>query len=1214
MNTLVKKLLAGLVLCGTWLAASVCTAAPETLHVLGRSIVDEYSVALDEADWAWLRHRPTLLLGASAPDYAPFAITSNGNDYEGLTADYAQLIAQLLHVNIEVRRFDSRAQVLAALKSGQIDMLGTANGFEATDPELSMSTSYADDQPTLVTRIGDKQNLPVDLAGKRVAMLYHYLPPDAVQTFYPHASIQLYPSTLSAIGAVAFGQADVYLGDSISSNYLISKNYLNNVQLSDFSRMEVQPFAFAVSRGNDRLLRILNAALGSIPTSERMGILRRWSAGGATMPGRQTLHFSVSEQRWLDRHPRISVAINENFLPLTYFDDDGNFRGLSADVLAKISLRTGLKFDVQRAESVSQLVDQVSSGKADMLAAFTPSAERESELRFTRPYLTTPFVLVTTTGGSAPQTLDQMAGKRLALIRGNVLHEYLVEQYPRVQLVTAQNAADAMSMVASGKVDGAINSLINARYLISRQYRGQLQVSSTVGTQPARIALATNRGALELYSILDKALLSISPEEMDELTNRWRAEVVVDSSYWLRHRSAIIQGFVIAGVLLLVALGWIAYLRMLIRKRRQAELALNDQMEFMRVLIDGTPHPIYVRDREGRLVTCNSGYLQVFGVERDAVVGKTVTDGVLSNAAEARGYAEDYRQVMQSGVARIEDRQLSLADGRVLTIYHWMLPYRGSHGEVSGMISGWIDVSERQQLLQQLRVAKDGADDANRAKTTFLATMSHEIRTPMNAVIGMLELAMKKADQGVLDRFAIEVASGAARGLLDLIGDILDIARIESGRLSLAPERANLRELIESVVRIFEGLARQKHLRLQLDLDALANADVLIDPLRFKQVLSNLLSNAIKFTDAGQVRVQVRVDQAQGERMLVCLRVEDSGRGICAEDQQRLFTPFTQAANQGPSPQGGSGLGLVISRTLCEMMGGSLTMSSEPGQGTQIEVRLSLPILPPQARVAVAEVEPVMVSQALNILVIDDYPANRLLLSQQLSYLGHRVTDAEDGAHGLRAWRSESFDVVITDCNMPIMNGYELARAIRDEEAARGLPRSLVLGFTANALAEEKERCAQAGMDDCLFKPISLKDLNARLASVEPQSRPELEGDDASLAESSADFDLSSLEQLTRGDPASIKSLLTDLATSNEEDMAKLMRMFTLHDVSGLADLAHRVKGGARIIKAKSLIQACETLEVACEGSDSGALTEAVDALQQAMEHLAAQLQPYLAD
>ncbi|MBK5344070.1 transporter substrate-binding domain-containing protein [Pseudomonas sp. TH49] len=1213
MNRLLQRCLAGAVLLCSLASGLAWAAPPQSLHLLGRSSVGDYSVGLDEADWSWLRSKGTLVLGSAAPDYLPFSITTNGRDYEGVTADYAHLLGELLHVKVRVQRYSSRAEVLAALKAGEIDLLGNANEFEAADPELVLSEAYAEDQPTLVSRVGDSQNLDPELADKRVAMLYHYLPPETVEAFYPKAKLQLYPSTLSALGAVAFGQADVYLGDAISANYLINKNYLNNVQLADFSRMEVSNFSFALSRNNPRLLRIINAALLEIPVTERMTILRRWSAGGASMPGQHQLHFSVSEQRWLDKHPRLRVVVDDSFLPLSFYTDEGEFRGISADVLSKVSLRTGLKFDVQRVNSVGEMIESIVSNKADLLITLTPSAERENVLRFTRPYLATPFVLVSRTTADSPSTLDDMAGKRLAVITGNATRDMLTEQYPNIHLVDADNAQDAMAMVVNGEADAAVNSLITARYMISRQYRDRLRITSTVGVMNARIAFATARGSLELYSILDKALLSIAPEEMDELTNRWRSEVVVGDSYWLRNRTAIIQGFVAAAALLLIALGWIAYLRMLMRKRKQAEQALNDQVEFMRVLIDGTPHPIYVRDRDGRLLICNTGYLQVFGVEREQVIGKTVLEGVLGNPDEAATYHRDYQQVMQDGLPQIQDRSLSMVDGRVLTIYHWMLPYRSSNGDVSGMIAGWIDVSERQRLLAELREAKEGADDANRAKTTFLATMSHEIRTPMNAVIGMLELALKKADQGVMDRFAIEVASGAARGLLDLIGDILDIARIESGRLSLAPERANLRELLESVVRIFEGLARQKHLQLQLDLDARANRDVLVDPLRFKQIISNLLSNAIKFTAEGQVRLSVRVEpQADDQHLSVVIRVEDTGHGISEEDQKRLFSPFTQAANHNQSARSGSGLGLMISRTLCEMMGGQLTLTSVLHKGTQIEVTLDLTTLEPLAELPPAETENRGSGQSLNILVIDDYPANRLLLSQQLSYLGHRVVDAEDGAHGLRAWRNGNFDVVITDCNMPIMNGYDLARAIRDDEAARGLKPKLILGFTANAQPEEKDRCREAGMDDCLFKPISLKNLTARLSQV-MGAETTVEVGAEPMPESTEVMDLASLEQLTRGDVASIKSLLGDLASSNSEDMARLMQLFSKHDLPGLADLAHRVKGGARIIKANALIHSCEALETACNGADSVQVTEAVDALHQHMDRLAEHLEDYLA-
>ncbi|MBC3209340.1 transporter substrate-binding domain-containing protein [Pseudomonas sp. SWRI111] len=1175
----------------------------ETLQLLGRSAAGMHKVALAEADWSWLRNKGTVYLGVSVPDYPPFDLTGNGRDYEGLTADYAGLLAQLLHIQVEVRRYPSRADVIRALKDGEVDLLGTANGFEASDPELVMSAAYADDQPMIITRSNDGASFTADMAGKKIAMLYHYLAPQAVSRAYPDAELQLYPSTLSAIGAVAFGKADVYLGDAISANYLIGMNYLNNVQLADFSRLEGSRFAFALSATNTRLLGITNAAIAAIPIEERMAILRRWGGSEMYIPGQHRLHLTPKEQRWLESHPRVTVAAMENFLPLSFFDKKGALRGVSADVLAKVSLRTGLKFDVVRGSSMARQIENLHAGKVDLLAALTPSSEREGQMRFTRPYLSTPYVMINRGGADSPATLGEMAGKRLALIRGMFLTGYISSRFPRIQIVYADNAAEVMAMVAKGEVDAGANSLLSARYLISRQYRDRLQITSTVGVEPARFAFVTNRGDLELYAILEKALLSISPEEMAEITSRWRSEVVIDDNFWLRNRDAIIQGFFFAGALLLLAFVWIAYLRRLIHRREVAERALNNQLEFKRVLIDGTPHPIYVRDLEGRMVICNASYLEVFGLSSEEVLGKRITESVFTDSAEAAAYDDEYRQVLRDGVSKIRDRALVLPDGCRLMIYHWMLPYRDSDGAICGMIAGWVDISERERLLGMVQ-------EANRAKTTFLATMSHEIRTPLNAVIGMLELALKKSDQGVLDRFAIEVASGAAHGLLDLIGDILDIARIESGKLSLTPGRANLRELVRSVARIFEGLAEQKHLKLELELDARADCDVSIDPLRFKQVISNLLSNAIKFTSEGQVRLVLDVlADAPDEPLSIRVLVEDSGQGISVEDQQRLFSPFIQASNNNQSDRSGSGLGLVISRTLCEMMGGQLHLDSVLGQGTRIEVLLQVPVLeplPPQDPSIVEEFP----SRALKILVVDDYPANRLLLSKQLGYLGHELVEAHDGAHGLRAWRKQRFDVVITDCNMPVMNGYALSRAIRAEETDRKLPRSLIIGFTANAQPDEKARCLEAGMDDCLFKPISLESLKQRLDRCEAVA-VESPVEQATAAQTD-DIDFASLEKLVRGDQVALRELLNDLAVSNQQDMERLGEECSTPDWQGLSNLAHKIKGGARIVKARKLIAACEYVEAVCEAKDDAqVLEQAITGLKLEMSRLAVSLKEY---
>lgn len=1163
------------------------------LKLLGHSTLENPSVVLDEADWRWLRERRTLLMGVSAPDYAPFDL-SNNDELEGITADFAALVAEALNITIDVKRYDTRDEVIEALKTGAVDFVGSANGFEAADPELVLSRSYANDQPALVTRAGENQVLKADLAGKRLAMLYHYMQPEAVQAFYPDAQLLLFASTFEAIGAVAFGQADVYLGDAISTRYLINKNHLNNVRMADFSALEVNPFGFAFAKDNTRLLGIINSALAAVPANQQMEILRRWSAGGSGFLEAEQLRLSASEQRWLEKHPRVKVAVLDKFVPLSFFNEQEQFEGLSSEVLSRISLRTGLRFDVERGSSLPRQIEQASAGRVDMLAVVTPSVERSEKIRFTRPYLSSPYVLVVRTHDEHLVTLEDMPGKRMALIRGNSLAGQISRDYPGIGFVDVENPEQAMELVVNGIVDATAVSLMSARYMIARNYRKRLRITSTVGSEPARIAFGVNRSQLELYSILDKALLSITPEEMDELTNHWRSEIIIEDNYWIRHRNIILQGFGLAALLLLVTLGWVFYLRSLIRKRTQAERALSDQMRFMSVLIDGTPHPIYVRDRLGRLMACNNAYLDVFGFKLEDVIGKTVVETDTGNPPQAQSFHADYLRLMALGEPQVHDRVLKVPGGEVLTIYQWMLPYRDSNGSVVGMIAGWVDVSERQRLLGQLQEAKEEADAANRAKTTFLATMSHEIRTPMNAVIGMIELALKNAEQGVADRDALEVASVASRSMLELIGDILDIARIESGHLSLSLEPANLHELLASVARVFEGLARDKGLVLQVELDPLIDRPVLVDPLRFKQVVSNVLGNAIKFTASGHVRLGAQgAPVLTDDQLHLRLWVEDTGIGISAEDQQRLFNPFIQGSNNEQPARSGSGLGLVISRNLCEMMGGQLHLSSVLGKGTRVDVTLTLALTTAMpANVPVPHVPP---AHGLNILVVDDYPANRLLLARQLSFLGHRITLAEDGAQGLSLWQAGHFDGVITDCNMPFKDGYALARDIRAQERQRGLAPCLVLGFTANALPQEAERCRQAGMDGCLFKPTGLEDLRLALASRTA---------DVSTTEAGLTFDLSSLITLTEGDNDALDELLTPLLGSLNEDCALLQPLKSQADFARLHDLAHRVKGGARMVRAKALINCCEILESVCERRDSGELGAAVAALEEAIEEL----------
>ncbi|MDR6161169.1 transporter substrate-binding domain-containing protein [Pseudomonas fluorescens] len=1180
--------------------ASAMPGVSPDYALLSRSASEAVQVVLQPAQRQWLQSRSELVLGTSAPDYPPFDMTVSGKDYEGLTADYAGILGQATGLPIRVQRFPSRDAAIRALVDGQIDLLGTANGYEAGNANLAFSRPYAVDQPVLVTREDETRSLTEGLAGLRLSMVYHYLPLPEIRALYPKALITCYPSYQNAINAVAFDQADVFLGDTLSTHYMINKGYLNNVRMANFGKQEAQGFSFAVRRSNPQLLAIVDTVLDAIPGSQRDEIGKRWSAGSDLLLTDRKLQLTHREESWLKQHPVVSVVVNEAFAPLTFFDSAGNFRGISADLLELIRLRTGLRFEIQRSRNDAEMIKQIDNHKADLIAALLPSAEREKTLSFSRPYLENSYVLLTRKSADGPTNLAQLKGKRLAIAQGNPLVDYLREDFPGIEVIETPDSFSAVSMLAENHVDGAVNSLVIANYFISsRIFARPLQITTTIGTGQAAFSLATARDNSELSSIINKALLSIAPEELGVINGRWRGYSTASQNIWQNYQRLFYQVIAAAGLILLLLLTWNAYMRHQIKQRRAAERALNDQLEFMRSLVNGTPHPIYVRDRQGLLQSCNDSYLQTFNAKREDILGKGVMQGTVSNAFEAQAFHADYQRVIAEGTALILDRPLHIGNRR-LTIYHWILPYRDSSGDVQGIIGGWIDISERRQLFEELRAAKEQADEANRAKSTFLATMSHEIRTPMNAVIGMLELTLKRIEPQHPDRASIDTAYHSAKDLLGLIGDILDIARIESGRLSLCPDWINLVDTVTSVARIFDGLARQKNLALQVVFNPPDPAvEVHLDPLRFKQVLSNLVSNAIKFTDHGHVRItlDLMTSDATG-RALMQLTVQDSGVGISAEDQQRLFEPFAQAQNGSRQATSGAGLGLVISRNLCEMMGGQLQLNSQPELGTQVCVSLPLQIRPATTHPAKSEPAIKPATTPLHVLVVDDHPANRLLMCQQLEFLGHRFSIAEDGRSGLELWQAEHFDLVIADCNMPVMNGYELTRAIRQFELQNRRPPCTVLGFTANAQPEEVQRCKLAGMNDCLFKPLSLTLLGQWIDGITPASPASV-------------FDLQSLCLLTGSNPAQTRRLLVELLKSSRLDRQELLTLSPADDREGLTVVAHKIKGAARIAQASRLIECCDALEDACQqalpsleiGRRWQATSQAMLELEQALQH-----------
>ena len=571
-------------------------------------------------------------------------------------------------------------------------------------------------------------------------------------------------------------------------------------------------------------------------------------------------------------------------------------------------------------------------------------------------------------------------------------------------------------------------------------------------------------------------------------------------------------------------------------------------------------------------------------------------------------------------------------------------------GELGQVLDGFLEMRDDvRRFEQRLRDSEAAEREANQAKSAFLAVMSHEIRTPMIGITGMLEV-LTHSNLDLEQRRTIGVIQQSGASLLQIVGDILDFSKAEAGRIELAPTTLSLRALLQSIAANFAGSASSKGLVLGVELDPALAAVHVADGLRLRQILSNFISNAIKFTAEGGITLGLESRGREpapesdvaggGERERLVFRVTDTGIGVSPEQQARLFQPFSQADGATTRRYGGTGLGLVISQRLAELMGGQVGMSSVAGEGTTMTLELALPIGDEadlevddfgQAGPAAAPFQPrplPSVAEALAerslVLVVDDHPTNRLVIGRQLALAGYASETAEDGREGLARWRTGRYALVLSDVHMPVMDGYQMAGQLRAEEAEGGLVRTPVVALTAAALAGEAERCLAAGMDDYLTKPVAIPALAACVrrwlphtvsllpalaagTGAAPGATPAAAPPRAALPQASQEplpLDAEALAPLTGGDPVEAASLLREFLAATAEDLAALVRAREAGDPAELARQAHRLAGSSRLLGATELAVAAKAVEIAAHDADWSRLLPLCADLLTAAERL----------
>jgi signal transduction histidine kinase/ActR/RegA family two-component response regulator/HPt (histidine-containing phosphotransfer) domain-containing protein len=507
-----------------------------------------------------------------------------------------------------------------------------------------------------------------------------------------------------------------------------------------------------------------------------------------------------------------------------------------------------------------------------------------------------------------------------------------------------------------------------------------------------------------------------------------------------------------------------------------------------------------------------------------------------------------------------------------------------------------LDAEARAQA--ESRVAE--ADRVSRAKSDFLATMSHEIRSPMSGLLGVLELLRATNLDPDQTRMATMV-HGSASMLLAVLNDILDFSKIEAGALSIEPEPTNLRRLLEDLVQPQAIAAAGKGLAVTLSIDPAVPERISTDALRLRQVIGNLLSNAIKFTASGEVAVAVDClpDHAELE-----IRVRDSGIGMSAEVLARLFNPFTQADGSTTRTFGGTGLGLSISRKLARLLEGDITVASQPGQGSTFTLRLPLHVADCGAETDTTPTPagPTRRQIGGRALVVDDDSTIRFLLQRQLEKLGFEVEIAENGQVGLRKLLHNRYDLLITDCHMPLMNGVALTRAVRsaDNPALQTMP---IIGLTADVTEPQRVCCQEAGMSELAIKPLTIDRLSQVISRhLHPVAAPDTSPPPDALQQLAFDPQIF-LSIFAPGDRDGVAWLAEFLAAArtDETELADLLSADA--EDPAVAKTAHHLAGAAFSVGAILLGDAARALErAALNGTSGGDRLHALHAgLQQAL-------------
>lgn len=819
--------------------------------------------------------------------------------------------------------------------------------------------------------------------------------------------------------------------------------------------------------GTLRFLRVLTfcgiACLGSLFPG---------AAGARSATDFSSDTLTETERAWLSQHPVIRIGIDNAWPPLEFVNEAGEYTGIAAEFIALIEKRLNIELQIEKTKPWSEIVEAVKTGELDAFSLVVETPQRREYLEFTEPYLSFPYVIVTLDDKSFIDGISDMADKTVSVVKNYAIHDLLVRNHPDVNLHLAQNVQNGLVAVVTGEAYAFVGNLAVVTQVLRNRGITNLKVSGQTQYR-SNLAMAFRKDLAPAVAIFNKALASITPVERDRIYARW-VRLQFDTKFDIK--TILIMLLVGATAVLLMYL-WNRGLRREISKRLEVENALKSatsEAEVLMKAVESSQNGFALLDRDGSFVYLNNAHVLIFGYDDAAeLLGRSWKTLYDTEAVEqVEGEAMSALQVAGTWNGEL----LAVRpDGSNFVEEIWLTALPDG-----GLICECQDIGERVEFVKQLQNAKERADLANRAKSEFLATMSHEIRTPMNGVLGMVSV-LKSQNLNPSQESSVQVIKESGEALLDILNDILDLSKIEAGKVELEIETFSVERLLDMTAELWRSRAHSKGLDFLIknnirDYDSVRN-----DGSRLRQVLFNLISNAIKYTETGEVAISVDERLVGDGRVELRFEVSDTGIGLPSEHQAKLFKPFSQADSSTTRKYGGTGLGLAICKKIVELMGGEIGILSTVGEGTTFWFTVLVKPADAHQSIVSASTEDdalqpgVGMKQVLRILVAEDNHLNQLVLRSILTPLDCHLFIVNNGCEAVEAVQAADYDLVLMDVRMPVMDGPTATQKIRSLPGpVSGVP---IIAVTANAMKGNRESYLEAGMNDYVSKPLDPRKL-----------------------------------------------------------------------------------------------------------------------------------------